>query len=155
MTEGPTGMTKEVWMREALAEAALAAAAGDIPVGCVIVDGEGNIIARGRNRREEAHDATAHAEVEAIRAASKLRQSWRMEDCSIVVTLEPCPMCAGAILNARFGTVIYGAREEKTGSLGSVVDLYSENYGYHPKVYGGILANDCAALLKDFFEKMR
>jgi len=148
-------MTKEVWMREALAEAALAADAGDIPVGCVIVDGGGNIIARGRNRREEAHDATAHAEVEAIRAASKLRQSWRMEDCSIVVTLEPCPMCAGAILNARFGTVIYGAREEKTGSLGSVVDLYSENYGYHPKVYGGVLANDCAALLKDFFEKMR
>ena len=148
-------MTKEVWMREALAEAALAADAGDIPVGCVIVDGGGNIIARGRNRREEAHDATAHAEVEAIRAASKLRQSWRMEDCSIVVTLEPCPMCAGAILNARFGTVIYGAREEKTGSLGSVVDLYSENYGYHPKVYGGVLDKDCAALLKEFFEKMR
>ncbi|MBE6969602.1 MAG: nucleoside deaminase [Ruminococcaceae bacterium] len=148
-------MTKEVWMREALAEARLAGAAGDIPVGCVIVDGTGNIIARGHNRREAAHDATAHAEVEAIRAASKLRQSWRMEDCSLVVTLEPCPMCAGAILNARFGTVIYGAREEKTGSLGSVVDLYSENYGYHPRVYGGVLAADCAAVLKEFFEKMR
>ena len=148
-------MIKEGWMREALAEARLAAAAGDIPVGCVIVDGEGTIIARGRNRREQNHDATAHAEVEAIRAASALRQSWRMEDCSIVVTLEPCPMCAGAILNARFGTVIYGAREEKTGSLGSVVDLYSENYGYHPKVYGGVLAEESATILKEFFEKMR
>ena len=148
-------MTKEVWMREALSEARLAAAAGDIPVGCVIVDGSGQIIARGRNRREALHDATAHAEVEAIRAASKLRRSWRMEDCTLVVTLEPCPMCAGAILNARFGSVVYGAREEKTGSLGSVVDLYSENYGYHPRVYGGVLAEDCAAVLKEFFEKMR
>ena len=148
-------MTKEGWMREALAEAALALEAGDVPVGCVIVDAAGEIIARGRNRREETHDATAHAEVEAIRAASKRRQSWRMEDCTLVVTLEPCPMCAGAILNARFGSVVYGAREEKTGSLGSVVDLYSENYGYHPRVYGGVLAEDCAALLKEFFEKMR
>ena len=148
-------MTKEVWMREALSEARLAAAAGDIPVGCVIVDGSGQIIARGRNRREALHDATAHAEVEAIRAASKLRRSWRMEDCTLVVTLEPCPMCAGAILNARFGRVVYGAREEKTGSLGSVVDLYSENYGYHPRVYGGVLAAESAALLKEFFENMR
>ena len=148
-------MTKEVWMREALSEARLAAAAGDIPVGCVIVDGSGEIIARGRNRREALHDATAHAEVEAIRAASKLRRSWRMEDCTLVVTLEPCPMCAGAILNAHFGCVVYGAREEKTGSLGSVVDLYSENYGYHPRVYGGVLAAESAALLKEFFEKMR
>ena len=148
-------MTKEVWMREALSEARLAAAAGDIPVGCVIVDGSGEIIARGRNRREALHDATAHAEVEAIRAASKLRRSWRMEDCTLVVTLEPCPMCAGAILNARFGRVVYGAREEKTGSLGSVVDLYSENYGYHPRVYGGVLAAESAALLKEFFENMR
>ena len=148
-------MTKEGWMREALAEARLALAAGDVPVGCVIVDAAGEIIAQGRNRRGATHDATAHAEVEAIRAASRLRQSWRMEDCTLVVTLEPCPMCAGAILNARFGSVVYGAREEKTGSLGSVVDLYSENYGYHPKVYGGILAEDCAALLKEFFEKMR
>ena len=148
-------MTKEGWMREALAEARLALAAGDVPVGCVIVDAAGEIIARGRNRREATHDATAHAEVEAIRAASRLRQSWRMEDCTLVVTLEPCPMCAGAILNARFGSVVYGAREEKTGSLGSVVDLYSENYGYHPKVYGGILAEDCAALLTEFFETMR
>ena len=148
-------MTKEVWMREALSEARLAAAAGDIPVGCVIVDGSGEIIARGRNRREALHDATAHAEVVAIRAASKLRRSWRMEDCTLVVTLEPCPMCAGAILNARFGRVVYGAREEKTGSLGSVVDLYSENYGYHPRVYGGVLAAESAALLKEFFENMR
>ena len=148
-------MTKEVWMREALSEARLAAAAGDIPVGCVIVDGSGEIIARGRNRREALHDATAHAEVEAIRAASKLRRSWRMEDCTLVVTLEPCPMCAGAILNARFGRVVYGAREEKTGSLGSVVDLYSENYGYHPRVYGGVLAEESAALLREFFETIR
>ncbi|MBQ2896418.1 MAG: nucleoside deaminase [Oscillospiraceae bacterium] len=148
-------MRKEAWMREALREARAALETGDIPVGCIIVDGSGEIIARGRNRREAAHDATAHAEVEAIRAACARRESWRLEDCTLVVTLEPCPMCAGAILNARFGAVIYGAREEKTGSLGSVVDLYSENYGYHPRVYGGVLAEESAALLRKFFETIR
>lgn len=146
---------REYWMTQALREAAEAAGAGEIPVGCVIVDGEGRCLAAGRNRREERRDATAHAEVEAIRAASERRGDWHLEDCTLYVTLEPCPMCAGAILNARIGTVVYGAREEKSGSLGSVVDLFSENYGFRPKVYGGVRRDDCAALMRAFFEKLR
>ena len=146
---------REEYMGAALAEAELAAAAGDIPVGCVIVDGEGRILSRGHNRREERADATAHAEVEAIRAACALRGSWRLEDCTLFVTLEPCPMCAGAILNARIGTVVYGAREAKSGSLGSVVDLFAENYRFRPRVYGGVRAAECASLLQRFFTALR
>ncbi len=142
-------------MRAALAEAEAALATGDIPVGCVLVDGSGRLLSAGRNRREADRDATAHAEVEAIRAACALRGSWRLEDCVLFVTLEPCPMCAGAILNARIGTVVYGAREPRSGSLGSVVDLFAENYGFRPRVYGGVLADDCAALLRRFFEERR
>ena len=142
-------------MERALALSEEAAAAGEIPVGCVIVDGEGALLSEGRNRREERGDATAHAEVEAIRCASARRGDWRLEDCTIFVTLEPCPMCAGAILNARIGAVVYGAREEKSGSLGSVVDLFSENYGFRPRVYGGVCRERCAALMRTFFEKLR
>ncbi len=142
-------------MRRALRLAEEAAAAGEIPVGCVVTDAEGAVLAEGRNRREERGDATAHAEVEAIRAACARRGTWHLEDCVLYVTLEPCPMCAGAILSARIGTVVYGAREEKTGSLGSVVDLFSENYGFRPRVYGGVMAADCAALLTAFFRDKR
>ena len=148
-------MEREEYMAQALALAREAAEAGEVPVGCVIADSEGRVIGRGRNRREERSDATAHAEVEAIRQACAAIGNWRLEKCSIYVTLEPCPMCAGAILNARIGTVVYGAREEKSGSLGSVVDLFSENYGHRPAVYGGVLAEDCAALLRDFFRGKR
>ena len=139
----------------ALSLAEEAARDGEIPVGCVILSPSGEVLGRGRNRRESGHDATAHAEIEAIRAACARRGSWRLDDCTLVVTLEPCPMCAGAILNARIGEVVYGAREEKTGSLGSVVDLFSENYGVHPRVYGGVLQESCAALLRSFFEEKR
>ena len=142
-------------MSEALALAREAAAAGEIPVGCVIVDETGAVIGRGRNRREEDHDATAHAEVQAIRMACAAKQDWRLDGCTLYVTLEPCPMCAGAIWNARVPVVVYGAREEKSGSLGSVIDLFAENYGFRPKVYGGILAEECAAVLKEFFEELR
>ena len=142
-------------MRLALELAAEAAARGEVPVGCVIADGEGTVIGRGRNRREETGDATAHAEIEAIRQACLARGHFHLEDCTLFVTLEPCPMCAGALYNARVGTVVYGAREEKSGSLGSVVDLFTENYGYHPKVFGGVLSEDCAALLRAFFEVRR
>ena len=142
-------------MRRALEQAEKAAAAGEIPVGCVIADGEGNCLAAAGNCREQRRDATAHAEVEAIRAASEKRGDWHLEDCTLYVTLEPCPMCAGAILNARIGTVVYGAREEKSGSRGSVVDLFSENYGFRPKVYGGVCREDCAALMRKFFENLR
>ncbi len=138
-------------MREALALAREAAEAGEVPVGCVIADAEGRILGRGRNRREERGDATAHAEVEAIREACRARKSWRLDGCTLVVTLEPCPMCAGAILNARIPTLVFGAREALSGSVGSVIDLFSERYGHHPAVYPGVLAGDCAALLQQFF----
>ena len=142
-------------MRLALGAAQEAFDAGEIPVGCLIADADGRILALARNRREENADATAHAEVEAIREACRRRGSWRLDDCTIFVTLEPCPMCAGAILQSRIPTVVYGAREAKTGSLGSVLDLFAENYGFHPRVYGGVLAADCAALLRKFFEEKR
>ena len=142
-------------MRRALALAEEAARDGEIPVGCVVLSPSGEVLGEGRNRREAGRDATAHAEIEAIRAACARRGNWRLDDCVLAVTLEPCPMCAGAILNARIPTVIYCAREEKTGSLGSVVDLFSEDYGFHPRVYGGVLRDECAALLRAFFESKR
>ena len=148
-------MEREEYMALALALAKEAADAGEVPVGCVIADGEGRVIGRGRNRREESCDATAHAEVEAIRQACAALGNWRLEQCSIYVTLEPCPMCTGAIINSRIPTVVFGAREALSGSCGSVIDLFSENYGHRPAVFGGVLAEDCAALLRDFFRGKR
>ena len=148
-------MEREEYMALALALAREAADAGEVPVGCVIADGEGRVIGRGRNRREESGDATAHAEVEAIRQACAALGNWRLENCSIYVTLEPCPMCTGAIINSRIPTVVFGAREALSGSCGSVIDLFSENYGHKPAVFGGVLAEDCAALLRDFFRGKR
>ena len=148
-------MEREEYMALALALAKEAAQAGEVPVGCVIADGEGRVIGRGRNRREESGDATAHAEVEAIRQACAALGNWRLEKCSIYVTLEPCPMCTGAIINSRIPTVVFGAREALSGSCGSVIDLFSENYGHRPAVFGGVLAEDCAALLRDFLRGKR
>ena len=148
-------MEREEYMSLALALAKEAAQAGEVPVGCVIADSEGRVIGRGRNRREERSDATAHAEVEAIRQACAALGNWRLENCSIYVTLEPCPMCTGAIINSRIPTVVFGARETLSGSCGSVIDLFSENYGHRPAVFGGVLAEDCAALLRDFFRGKR
>ena len=148
-------MEREEYMALALDLAREAAEAGEVPVGCVIADSEGRVIGRGRNRREERSDATAHAEVEAIRQACAAVGSWRLEGCALYVTLEPCPMCTGAIINARIPIVVFGAREALTGSCGSVIDLFSENYGHRPAVYGGVLAEDCAALLRDFFRGKR
>ena len=148
-------MEREEYMSLALALAKEAAQAGEVPVGCVIADGEGRVIGRGRNRREESGDATAHAEVEAIRQACAALGNWRLEKCSIYVTLEPCPMCTGAIINSHIPTVVFGAREALSGSCGSVIDLFSENYGHKPAVFGGVLAEDCAALLRDFFRGNR
>ena len=142
-------------MRAALRWARRAAEKGETPVGCVIFSAEGELLGTGRNRRESTHDATAHAEIEAIRQACARRGDWRLEGCTIYVTLEPCPMCAGAILNARIPVVVYGAREERSGSCGSVIDLFSENYGFHPRVYGGVLKEECAAELRAFFSEMR
>ena len=141
-------------MSAALELAREAAATGEIPVGCVIVR-DGEIIGRGRNRREEERSALAHAEVEAIAEACRTLGDWRLADCALFVTLEPCPMCTGAIINARLGEVVYGAKEENTGSCGSVINLFEENYGHKPRVYGGVLKDDCAAVLREFFEKLR
>ena len=146
---------REIYMQEALRLAEEAAACGDVPVGCVIADADGNIIGRGRNRREENRDATAHAEVEAIREACITRGSWRLDDCTLFVTLEPCPMCAGAIINARIPELVFGAREENSGSCGSVIDLFAEKYGHSPKVYSGVCAEESRRLLREFFEGRR
>ena len=146
---------REQYMALALELAREAAAAGEVPVGCVVVSPDGEIIGRGRNLREETGDACAHAEVLAIREACEHLGTWRLSGCTLYVTLEPCPMCAGAIINARIPTLVFGAREALTGSCGSVIDLFSENYGHHPAVYTGVLGEDCARLLKDFFQGRR
>lgn len=148
-------MDMEKYMREALALAREAADKGEVPVGCVVFTASGEIIGRGRNRREEAPDATAHAEVEAIRQACAALGTWNLSGCGIAVTLEPCPMCAGAIINSRLSPVIYGAKEPNSGSVGSVINLFEERYGHRPAVYGGVLAEDCAALLAGFFRRLR
>lgn len=148
-------MDMEKYMRAALDLAREAAAAGEVPVGCVVFTRSGEIIGRGRNRREESSDATAHAEVEAIRAACAALGTWNLSGCGIAVTLEPCPMCAGAIINSRLSPVIYGAKEPNSGSVGSVINLFEERYGHRPAVYGGVLAEECAALLAEFFRGLR
>ena len=145
----------EKYMRVALDLAREAAAAGEVPVGCVVFTRSGEIIGRGRNRREERSDATAHAEMEAIRAACAALGAWNLSGCGIAVTLEPCPMCAGAIINSRLSPVIYGAKEPNSGSVGSVINLFEERYGHRPAVYGGVLAEECAALLAEFFRGLR
>ena len=145
----------EKYMRAALDLAREAAASGEVPVGCVVFTRSGEIIGRGRNRREENSDATAHAEVEAIRAACAALGAWNLSGCGIAVTLEPCPMCAGAIINSRLSPVIYGAKEPNSGSVGSVINLFEERYGHRPAVYGGVLAEECAALLAEFFRGLR
>ena len=147
-------MEREEYMRQALALAEEAAGHGDVPVGCVVVK-DGAVIGRGCNRREERGDAVAHAEVEAIRQACRAGGGWNLHDCALYVTLEPCPMCAGAIINARVGTVCYGARDEKAGACGSVLDLFAERFNHRPRVYGGVLKEACAALLQDFFHDLR
>lgn len=142
-------------MRAALELAREAAEMGEVPVGCIVFDEAGEIIGRGRNRCEELPDACAHAETEAIRAACAARGSWNLSGCGLAVTLEPCPMCAGAIINARLSTVVYGTREARSGSVGSVINLFEENYGHRPRVYGGVLREECAAVLSEFFRHLR
>ena len=145
---------KEQYMAQALALARQALETGDVPVGCVIVK-DGQIIGRGRNRREADGDATAHAEVEAIREACAYLGSWRLQGCTLYVTLEPCPMCAGAIINARIREVRYGAREEKSGCCGSVLNLFEERFNHRPRIYQGPLEEACEAVLQDFFQSLR
>lgn len=147
-------MHDEEFMDQALALAAQAAAEGEVPVGCVIVRG-GQIVGRGRNRRETAKTALGHAEIEAIADACRNLGGWRLWDCTLYVTLEPCPMCAGAIVNARIPRVVYGAADTKAGSCGSVCNLFSMNFNHHPQVVSGIRQAECAALLREFFQNLR
>ncbi|MBP0988652.1 MAG: nucleoside deaminase [Oscillospiraceae bacterium] len=143
-------------MREAIALAEEAAAAGEIPVGAVVVDREtGEILGRGRNRREQDHSPTAHAEILAIEEAAKKRGSWRLSGCNLYVTLEPCPMCSGAIINARIDRVIFGAYDEKAGAVCSVQEMFSLPYNHKPRVTGGLLEEPCACVLQEFFMHLR
>lgn len=147
-------MEDREYMEEALALAREAAREGEVPVGCVIVR-DGAIVGRGRNRREQARSALSHAELEAIQDACRTLGGWRLWDCTLYVTLEPCPMCAGAIINARIPRVVFGARDCKAGSCGSVCDLFSMAYNHHPQAVPGVLEGDCAQVLRDFFRDLR
>ena len=147
-------MDHQEYMRRALELARQAGEDGDVPVGCVIVR-DGQIIGEGRNRREEHADATAHAEMEAIRQACARTGSWRLHGCTMYVTLEPCPMCAGGIINARVDEVRYGAREDKMGCCGSVLNLFEERFNHKPRLYRGPLERECEDVLQDFFRNLR
>lgn len=145
----------ETWMAVALAEAKAAAQEGEVPVGAVVVH-QGRIIGRGRNACERLNDPTAHAEMIAITAAAQCLGDWRLEDCTLYVTLEPCPMCLGACLNARVPRVVFGALEPKCGACGSVVDLRAPpGYNHQIEVAGGVLGEICSQVLKDFFRALR
>ncbi len=142
------------FMEEALALARLSATEGEVPVGCVIVRDQ-QIVGRGRNRREQIRNALSHAEIEAIRDACRNLNGWRLWDCTLYVTLEPCPMCAGAIINARIPRVVYGASDSKCGACGGVCDLFSMNFNHHPTVEKGVLEEEAAALMTQFFQELR
>ncbi len=151
---GSGHVNDEQYMRAALALAAEAAAAGEVPVGAVVVR-DGEIIGRGRNRRELARHALAHAELEAIDEACRALGGWRLSGCTLYVTLEPCPMCAGAIINARLDRVVFGTEDPKAGSCGSLVNLFALPYNHRPAVDCGILRDACSGLLRDFFRSLR
>lgn len=141
-------------MVHALAEAAKSGE--DVPVGAVIIDGNGQVIATGHNEREATHDPTAHAEVVAIRKAAEAKGSWRLDDCTLVVTLEPCVMCAGAIVSARIPRVVFGAWDERVGASGSLYDLTRDaRLGAPAEVISGVMQEECAEQLREFFAKKR
>ena len=149
-------MTNQDYMKRALelAKKAMGYTSPNPMVGCVIVK-DGRVIGRGRNRREERQAAWSHAEMEAMAQANRALGTWRLDGCTLYVTLEPCPMCAGAILNARIPKVFYGARDSAFGACGGVTNLFMEQFPHRPALVGGILAEDCQAVLAEFFEKLR
>ena len=147
-------MTDYELMGAALAEAEKAAALGEVPVGAVVAR-RGEIVAAAHNTRETEKNAVHHAELLAIDRACQALGGWRLWECELFVTLEPCPMCAGAIVNARIPVVCYGARDDKAGCCGSVLNLFEERFKHHPRVYGHILEEECAGLLQEFFENLR
>jgi tRNA(adenine34) deaminase len=146
----------ESFMRAALEEAALAGQAGDVPVGAVVVDANGVIVGRGRNRREANQDPTAHAEVEALRDAARVRGAWRLAGLTVYVTLEPCPMCAGALVNARVARVVYGCTDPKAGAVDTLFSIGRDvRLNHRFEVSGLVLADECAGLLRAFFAPRR
>ncbi len=147
-------MTDEYFMTEALRLADEAAAEGEVPVGCVITLGE-KVVGTGRNRRELGKNALAHAEIEAIHNACKTLGGWRLWQCTLYVTLEPCPMCAGAIINARIPRVVYGAKDPKAGCCGTLTDLFALPFNHKPTVEGGCMEEPCTKRLTDFFRRLR
>lgn len=149
-------MNHKVFMTVALAAALKAYKAGEVPIGAVVVSDDNKILAVAHNRRETDGDPVAHSEILAIRQAAKVLGDWRLYGCKIYVTLEPCPMCAGAILQARIKTVYYGAKDPKAGAFGSLLDLRRiSGYNHHLEAFGGIMAKESSALLKRFFKQLR
>ncbi|MBE6772390.1 MAG: nucleoside deaminase [Ruminococcaceae bacterium] len=147
-------MTDFDFMSLAIEQAKLAADELEVPVGAVIVR-NGEIVSLGRNRRESGKNALAHAEIEAIDLACKKLGGWRLWECEMYVTLEPCPMCTGAIINSRIRRVVYGASDKKAGSCGSVINLFDLPYNHKPAVVSGFMADECSALLSEFFANLR
>lgn len=147
-------MTDEQCMGRALELARQAAAEGEVPIGAVLTK-EGRIIAEGHNRRETGKNALCHAELEAISEGCRVLGGWRLCQCTLYVTLEPCPMCAGAILNARIPRVVFGAKDPKAGSCGSVINLFNFPFNHHPQIEQGLMQEECAAVLQEFFRQLR
>ncbi len=147
-------MSDEKYMLLAYEEAKKAAEQGEVPIGAVIVR-NGEVIARAHNEREALFDATAHAETTAVRQACKALGGWHLTNCTLYVTLEPCPMCAGAIINSRIDRVVFGAFDSREGSFGSLVNLASYPYSSRPEIVGGVMEDECKALLSEFFKKLR
>jgi tRNA(adenine34) deaminase len=147
-------MSDEKYMLLALEEAKKAAEKGEVPIGAVIVR-RGEVIATAHNGRETTFDATAHAETSAIRAACQKLQGWHLTDCTLYVTLEPCPMCAGAIINSRIDKVVFGAYDNREGSFGSLINLAAYPYSSRPEIVGGVMEKECKEVLSDFFKKLR
>ena len=146
----------EIYMKKALELAQIAAEQGEVPVGAVVVKKTtGEIVGRGFNRREYGRSPLTHAEMVAIEQASRRLGGWRLIDCELFVTLEPCPMCAGAMINSRVERVVFGAYDAKAGSCGSVIDLFDLPYNHKPELRGGVLENECADILSEFFRKLR
>lgn len=147
-------MQTDKYMKEALKLAKKAASEGEVPVGCVVVCDD-KIVGRGRNRRESKKNALHHAEIEAINKACKKLGGWRLHKCDLYVTLEPCPMCAGAIINARIKTVYFGAKDEKAGSCGTLTNLFEMPFNHKPEVVSGVMEDLCSKELSDFFKNLR
>lgn len=145
---------KKEFMSRALLLAKKAYEAGEVPVGAVIVK-DGEIIAEGYNMREQKQNALSHAEIECINKACEVLKSWRLDGCELYVTLEPCPMCTGAIINSRIKTVVFGAYDLKAGSMDSVINLCDYPYNHKPEIYGGIMEDECKEILENFFQNLR